>query len=552
MGGTLVVYLMLELWRPCYFLTDDNLASLLSIFTEIGRHLKAGESPFITDYLYGGHYDISRDVSCIYWHPFYLLPALLADTPARFWIIDISALLFLLLAAAGFTLLARALREEFFVDLPDGYLIFYALSFVFSTYVLFVGASNLNFLGNFSALPWLAWGVIQRKLFRAVLAVAVFTLHELLSGYPPLALTGGLCLTIFACGMAWSRHSVRPLISWVVGNILALLVLSPLLLKILDGFAHSARHGDFPIWALNMYSVPARDFAFSCLLGNWSEVISRLQGYAYRPGMDFPFLSSLLCSAAAWCVLPAIFVPARWRALDIFCAAAAAFAGLLIIRPFWLAVVLYHLPVFHSLRWPFREGMLFLFFLHVFLVLRFPAGIRRLQPSVTLFSLLVFVAPLPFIHAPTFDLFSLDRQLLFSGKADKFWAEMKGRELKPGDCVFTVIGWDYYDHHADEIPFTLLGTYNYLSFFQVCSVAGYSTTAPTDQLPLKTPSDFWFGAFREESIPKVFQERPNLKLMRLVSVDPLKITLSDSSGTVIDLMPLLKDAGIDTTSTPRP
>ena len=104
-------FLLLEIWRPFYFLTDDNLSAGFPVLTEIGRHLKAGKSPFVGDYLFGGHYNLLRDIGTIDWHPFYLASSLLADTGARFWIMDLIAFLFLLVATVGFTLLAYRLRR---------------------------------------------------------------------------------------------------------------------------------------------------------------------------------------------------------------------------------------------------------------------------------------------------------------------------------------------------------------------------------------------------------------------------------------------------------
>ena len=64
--GCIVIFALLEMWRPCFFLTDDNLASIFTILTGVGRHLKTGQSPFICDYLFGGHYDFLRDISSIF------------------------------------------------------------------------------------------------------------------------------------------------------------------------------------------------------------------------------------------------------------------------------------------------------------------------------------------------------------------------------------------------------------------------------------------------------------------------------------------------------
>jgi hypothetical protein len=72
-----LIFLGLEFWRPYFFLTDDNLDGGLPFFTEVGRHLLAERSPFYSDYLFGGHYNLLRDTGFFEWHPLYLLVSLL-------------------------------------------------------------------------------------------------------------------------------------------------------------------------------------------------------------------------------------------------------------------------------------------------------------------------------------------------------------------------------------------------------------------------------------------------------------------------------------------
>ena len=187
-AGCLLVFALLQFWRPCFFLSDDNLCDGFPFLTEMGRHLQAGEFPFVSNYLFGGHYDWTRDVGCLSWHPFYLLPAMLADTWARYWIMDAIALPYLLLTTIGFTILAWQLRTEFKLTICDGWIIFYTLSFIYSTYILMVGSSWLCFLGNQSALPWLTIGIMDRKITRGALVCGrsdYSSVRLLLRGHDP-------------------------------------------------------------------------------------------------------------------------------------------------------------------------------------------------------------------------------------------------------------------------------------------------------------------------------------------------------------------------------
>jgi hypothetical protein len=538
LGAAILIFIALEFWRPCYFLTDDNLSGYFPAVTEVGRHLKAGQSPFYSDYLYGGHYNALRDIEYDIWQPQILLLSLLADTPAKFWMLDIDAFLLLMLTVTGFTILAYQLRREFSLKIPDGYVIFYTLSFVFSMYILTIGPSWISFLVTQSCLPWLTLGILEAKTLRGLFLVTIFTILQVLGGYLGLWVSGTLWLSVFALVVALCRHSFRPLFLWGAGNLLAVLVLTPLLLFILDGFSHSRRIHGMDIEDLSAFSVPAPVFLFSFFAGNWTEPCDRWVGDSDLHTLAFPYLLSILACPAAWCVPRALFGGPRWRYLDKLCLGLIAALVLFMIRPHALALLMQHLPVFRSLRWPFREGLLFLFFIHLLLVLRFPEKPARWQPGIATFSLLVFLLPLPFLRVPTFNPLTLDRQLLFSGRAEAFWSRVKAT-LKPTDEVAAVIDlayWNSCHKNNQDIPYTLLDTASFPAFFQVRSVSGYSTAAPLDQVPLKDiVPGYWFGAYQETQVGQILAERPHLKLIRIESTHPLKITLSDGAGPPVDL-----------------
>ncbi len=544
--------LLLELWRPHYFLTDDNLSSLTPLLTEMGRHLKSGQFPFVTYFLFGGNYDLSRDVGDLYWHPFYLLPAMLADTPLRFWMLEAVALLFLLLTTAGFTLLARSLRDEYAPELADAYLVFYTLSFVFSSYILIASASWLNFLCNQSALPWLTLGIMDRKITRGTFLVAIFTIHQIVGAYAQLTVSSALCFTLFSAGLAVCRGSPRPFFNWVAGNLMALLLLSPFILHILDGFAHAHRLEGLSLKERSEYFIPALTFPFSFFLGNWTEPVTRLMGDETLRSLVLPYPSMLLGCAASWCVVPVLLSRTRWRPMEILCLTMSILLAIWIIRPVALTTVMYHVPFLRSMRWPFRESMQFLFFVHLLLVLR-PAGrFTRWQPAIAAASLAAFMLPLPWVRPATFNPLALDRQLVMSGAAERFWDDVKQR-LQPGDQIATVIDWDNWQKNWRDMPYSALGTANFPAFFKVVCISGYSTTIPTDQDPIKTVPFYWFGAFRPEQVDQLLAEKPNLVLIRVRGTLPLVLTISRGAGPETNLAPDLQMSGInDPVARPAP
>jgi hypothetical protein len=155
----------------------------------------------------------------------------------------------------------------------------------------------------------------------------------------------------------------------------------------------------------------------------------------------------------------------------------------------------------------------------------------------------MFLAPVPFIRPPTLNPLLLDREYLFSGKAERFWALVKS-QLKPTDEIATVMNETYWKNNSRDIPYTLLCTANFPQVFQVRCISGYEPTAPSDQMPLKTLPLFWFGAYSDDQVAEILAQKPDLKLIRIESTHPFKITMSTGAGPPVDLTPCLRAAGI--------
>ena len=535
LAACLLGFVLLQIWRPYFFLTDDNFSGAWPILTEIGRNLKAGHSPFYSQYLFGGNYNLARDPSLIFWHPFQLLPAFLADTPARFCLMDATALLLLLTTATGFTVLGFRLVRLFNSELPAGYIVFFTASFLFSSYILMITSSWLNFLGNQSALPWLAVGILDRRLIRATLIIFVTNVHQLFIGYLPTAIFSGLCFTVFALGISILWKNPAPFCAWIFGGLFSVMVSSPFLVYVLDGFSHSVRGSGFLLANASEHSFPAALYPFSFFLGNWTDLVSFLGGNGYVHSLDFPYLSVLLACAASWCLLPILFQPARWRFIEWLCLGLLAGLVIMTVRPDFITEILLHLPLLKSMRWPFREALQLLFFFHVLLLVWRHGAFARWWPRLVLFSSLVFLLPMPFSRIPTLNALFIDRAEILSGHAEMFWAKVR-TQLKPTDQIATVIDHEMFRVHNGKLPLCLLGTADFPSFLQVRCASGYSPTANWDLLPLKVHQQYNFGAFAPSQIAKLFQQQPSLKIIEATGYDPLRIMLLSRDGSV-DLTP---------------
>ncbi|HEX4141890.1 MAG TPA: hypothetical protein VHY09_16190 [Candidatus Methylacidiphilales bacterium] len=534
LGVTAAIFALLECWRPLFFLTDDNLDGAFPLFTGIGRRLMHGQSPFVSDDLFGGHYNLLRDSSDNCWHPLYILAALLTQTPARFLVIDLLALIFLLLAAAGFVCLADFLRRENQLPLGDARLTLCAQSFTFSMLVLCAGSSWITFLANNSALPWLALGVLQTRWRRGLGLTTLFSLHQLAGGHPGVTVSSTIFLTLFALGVAWQRRSALPLLLWFGGVALAVLIHSPLLFPAVEGFFRSGRAAGFGVENMDRFAFPALLLPLSYFLG----IFSWRLGIPYHFGFCPPLYAAAFAScAAAWVLVPALASRARWRGLEVLCLGLAAFAVLLAIRPAWLGEIMAHIPVLRAMRWPFREILQLQFFLHLFLILRPLGGPRPFQRLIIFLGIALFICPLFFLPAPSFNVMDRDRQLLFSGAAARYWDHVK-TQLQPGEVIVPVMNPGLGAMDRYEAPYSLIGAYNYPELFAVTAAAGYTLTVPRDQIYLATMSNLNNGIYAPDQEAQIRVERPNARFITLESVQPLRLTLSSPSGP-IDLTPFL-------------
>jgi len=531
-----LIFALLEFWRPLYFLTDDNLGGAFPQLTEIGQRLAGGKSPFISGYIFNGNYNLLRDASSC-WHPIYLLASLLANTPAHFLIVDAAAFSLFMLATAGFVHLAHFLRSELDLKLSDARLMLYSLSFTYSMIVLTTGSSWVTFLGNHSALPWLALGILQTSWRKGLGLVTLFSIHHILGGYLAATISDSIFFSLFAAGVAFTRRSLIPLFSWTAGFGVAILVLVPLLVPAGQGFLDADRAEGLTAAKMSQFAVPASLLPLSYFFGVFSSLLPMRMGFG---ACQVYYSSAFVSCAAAWALVPAMLSRARWRPLEMLCLGLVAILTVMVIRPLWISEIMIHLPVLKSMRWPFREILQLQFFLHLFLVLRPLGGTVPFQRKITAISIFIFLFPWLFLPAPTFYGMHMDRQLLFSGRANRYWDRVKTL-LGPDDCLVPVADPALINNrnYQLEIPFTLLGAYDFPILFKVKSATGYSIVAPRDQLYLHTAPAINIGIFSPDQKQAILQERPGVRFITLESVEPLRITLSTPNRPPIDLTPYI-------------
>ena len=533
LAASALVFLLLQLWRPCFFLTDDNLDGGYPFMMELGHHLLHGQSPFISDHLFGGHYNMLRDATFFVWHPLNLLISLLAGTPFHLLIVDTQAFFLFMLTTAGFVCLADHLRREEGVEISEAWLTFFTLSFVYSMLALVTAASWMNFAYNQSALPWLALGILQPSWRRSFGIIALVSLHQILGGHLAPTVSTSLFFSTFVLGICWLRRSPQPLLCWGAGNLVAVIMVLPLLIPAIEGFSESLRARGVPMDDMQAYNIPASLFPVSIFFG-------MAMWWAHPAGIP-PYTTYTLAlgsCAAIFCLIPALADRGTWRKLDLLCVGMLFLIGFLVCRPTWVIQLMTHVPILKSMRWPFRELLQFQFFVHFFLLLRKPGYSPDFRRRLALFSAAIYLLPaFTFWLPPTFNSMNWDRRLLLSGKIDTYWAHVHPL-LRPTDRVAVLISRKLYDSERFEVPYSLLGTYNYACIDGIINTSGYSSTTPLKQLYTRV-GYYPFGAYIPEQRHDLLRDHPDLKFITLESLKPLKITLSSASGPTIDLTPFV-------------
>ena len=307
----------------------------------------------------------------------------------------------------------------------------------------------------------------------------------------------------------------------------------------MQGFFDSSRsQGILTLDTLGRYAVPLGTAPFSFFLGNFSKLYEFWTNPNFNGDLEFPGNSALMACAAAWCLIPALINPVRWRSMEMLCLGLTVIALVLVIRPDFISEFM-QVPILRSMRWPFREILQLLFFFHLFLILRPQIGTQKIQDSIALGSLFVFLAPLPISSVPSLNLLGPDRQVLFSGQADRFWERVKREQLKPGDQIVSAITSKVWTASNRDLAYSLMGTADFSAYFKVPTLSGYSQTAPRNQLPLKIVPTLSFGSFGTHQIPALLEAAPHVKIIVVQSADPLIIALYEQGKPPVDLTPYL-------------
>lgn len=523
-GFSCLILLLLQLWRPYYFLRDDSLIYWLPIVNTMGNRLLHGQSPAINPYLFEG-YNLLRDPTCLsLWNPLVLGLSLLSNTRFYLTIVDLFCSFNLLLSSLCFTFLLCRLREIKSLALSDGRIIFLSLSFTFSMYALSIGACWLMFLGNPVALSLFMLGLLTERRMASIGIIAGGMVYgTLLAHMSPLLYTL-FFFSLFAVGLCWANRSWQPLQCWCGGILLALLLLAPILWPAVQGFAGSSRSVPYDLTLLTKNNLPLAAIPLAFFTGYMGVFLGAALGL-----FSIHYIYGLSACAASFAFFNALPGAKRLSRLEITVGVVALVVALFLVRPYWLSLVVSHVPLFRSLRWPFRETFILLFFIHFWMALRPVTMSPRAAFWTNAAGAAVFAVSLTIIHPWSFSPMRPDRELLLSGKAQAYWAALKP-SFGPDDRLITIADRNFTEKHHDEIPYVLLGAFNYPALFEVKALGGYTAQGLSSS---KQGGDkpYFLGSIYSSDVGKrMLAKNAHLKALRLVTVQPPRIDLCDASG----------------------
>ena len=521
--------LLLQIWRPFYFLGDDNLVAWYPIATEVAQRLWSGQTPFQSTFIFGGNYDLLRDPGALcLWNPVVLFFSPLSLTPAKLALAEVHASFHLVLCAWLMAHLLIRLRQTQNLALSDRRIVFLALSYTFCGWAIITSAAWLTFLANQASLPLLFLGFLDSSRRRGVSLISGALLYGLLVGHINSFLLCLLFVGVFLAAQWAQTRDSEAMRRFLLGGIIAFVVALPLLFFAWQGFGGMARNGAFVPEMAAQFAVPWPVLATSIFGGMFAAWFGSYQIVSLVYGTS----AAIASSAAAWMVFHSIGARKRISSWEISSLIALATVVLFVVRPLWLTSLLNHLPLLRSTRLPFREVFALVFFLHLFIALR-PVGLPVIwQRATGAVGLAIFLLSFAALPPPYFTPFPKDRALLLSGSYQAHWNQVRAL-MGPNGALVPVLARPIPFDQVPRVPWILLGAYNYPALVQVPSQSGYVLRGMNNQTLHGIEARPILGTFLEKEIPALHRADPNLRFLILKSVEPLKIVWSDGENEVV-------------------
>ena len=509
---TVIGWLLLQLWRSHYFLTDDNLTWHLPLDIASARRLWSGGNVFWEPNLYDG-FDLRGNSATIsLWNPFAFIVSPLALTPLKFWIIDARVGLQMIAASVSFAALLARWRELYNPQLSDKRLVFLALSFVFCSYNLIVVASWHDYIALSLSAPLALWGMWNCNRVIGFIAIIYAVAHGLLAGHPGPWSYFLVGFSALAIGQSILERDAEKARRWFGGAFIGVLFTLPFLIPAALGFAQLPRAATQATVEASALAMPWQTLILSPFIGSFAG----LSGAPFRIFYLSPAHSfALACSLASGLVALSLCNRKPWRGPQIVIVALLAIALILVIRPFWLAQIMAHLPVFRSLRWPFKETFWIVFGLHLLAALRAQPLVKLWQRAVVAGGIAIWAISMLGRAAPSFNPMLADREFLLSGRAENYWRQKKADPNFKTPFVPVANRDLLRSEIRQSVLFSRLGAYNYPALFEVKSASGYKIGGFASNLPQQLAGDEPSGTIAPADVAQLKRARPDVGFVYL-------------------------------------
>ena len=420
--------------------------------------------------LYGGH-DLRVDSATIsLWNPFAVLVSPLALTPLKFWMIDARVGLQMVAGAVVFAALLQRFRALYNPQLSNARLVFLSLSFVFCSWNLIIVSSWQDYIAMTVAAPLALWGLWHEKRIWGILAVVYAVAHGLLAGHPGPWSYFLVGFSVLALGQSALEKNAEKCGRWLAGALGGVILTLPILWPAAMTFLHQPRSAAMAPEIAAAFAVPSGVLLLSPFVSSGSALSGEPFGIFLLPTAQSYSIASC---AAGGLILLAL---AQKRALNgpqkvILPLLFLAF--LLCVRPQWLSEIMAHLPVFRSLRWPFKEVFWVVLGLHLLAALRTQPLRTIWQRAIATLGVLAWAGSLLLAPAPSFNPMQADREFLLSGRAEAFWSQKKTDPNFKTPFVPVIERRFLKAKVRQKVVFSRVGAYNYPALFDVPSQSGY-------------------------------------------------------------------------------
>ncbi len=471
--AALLVCLTLQVWRPFFFLTNDNLTQTLPAMVEIARNIGEGKPALVSASLFGGGYNWSTDASFfILISPLLPLLSPLARSDWYFSVVDVITTFEFVVVAMSFAFAALWLRRRHDLALGNGIIVVASMSYTFCPLMLLFGSSWMGFINAQAAWPLVFIALQFRSAWRAIALLFAAFAFSLFGGNPHpfvflLLGSGGWALYFSA-----RSRSFRPVVCFAA-SLVPILALVWLLFDAGGGSALAADNvRAFSAAKASNLNVPPLFLATSFLVG---PVAGRLGGPSEIFGAGWIWSAAIGYSLVNLPTLVSLLRGGRPRACSVALFVAIAIVIFLVWRPGWLANLFAVVPVLRSTRWPFRELIVLVFFVHLLFILNYRPLPRPWSFVVWLAALL----PLGYLATagpPSMGLHELSRRLILTGAADAYWREIRPTLGARPNLV--CVDFSPVDTATELVPHPLLPSHNFAALFGLVNVAGNSPSSP--------------------------------------------------------------------------